>query len=230
MIERQDLDGAGLARLVAPIRLSHGVAGYFSLVDRAPQVDALDRLILGQVAPLVALELARVEELAAVQQRLHGDVFDELLAGPVSDSRQALARARQLGHDLSGPSLVLVATSRRTLQEAAAQEESAEPPLWARRVMAEAEYFFPGVWTRLRAAELVLLIPAEPEAGRGDFFPRFKSRLDELLSRLMPWLDQEGLSKSLLFLPNNVPAGIEPVDPMIDVRSAAYPISFGEGQ
>jgi catalase len=42
--------------------------------------------------------------------------------------------------------------------------------------------------------------------------------------------DQEGLSKSLLFLPNNVPAGIEPVDPMIDVRSTAYPISFGERQ
>jgi len=42
--------------------------------------------------------------------------------------------------------------------------------------------------------------------------------------------DQEGLSKSLLFLPNNVPDGVEPADPMIDVRSAAYPISFSERQ
>jgi catalase len=42
--------------------------------------------------------------------------------------------------------------------------------------------------------------------------------------------DQEGLSKSLLFLPNNVPDGIEPVDPMIEVRSEAYPISFSERQ
>jgi catalase len=42
--------------------------------------------------------------------------------------------------------------------------------------------------------------------------------------------DQVGLSRSLLFLPNSVPAGIEPVDRMIDVRSAAYPISFGERQ
>jgi catalase len=41
---------------------------------------------------------------------------------------------------------------------------------------------------------------------------------------------QEGLSRSLLFLPNNVPAGIEPVDPMIGVRGAAYAISFGERQ
>ncbi|MDW6020397.1 catalase family peroxidase [Mesorhizobium sp. BAC0120] len=42
--------------------------------------------------------------------------------------------------------------------------------------------------------------------------------------------DQEGLNKSLLFLPNNVPDGIEVADPMIEVRSAAYPISFGERQ
>lgn len=42
--------------------------------------------------------------------------------------------------------------------------------------------------------------------------------------------DQDGLSKSLLFLPNNVPDGIEPADPMIEVRSAAYPISFSERQ
>ena len=42
--------------------------------------------------------------------------------------------------------------------------------------------------------------------------------------------DQEHLSKSLLFLPNNIPDGIEPVDPMIEVRGAAYPIAFGERQ
>ncbi len=195
LIERQDLSAPDLSRLVTPIRLSHGVAGYFSLVDRAQQVDTLDRLMLEQIAPLIALELARVEELAAVHQRLHGDVFDEVLAGAVVDSRQALARAKQLGHDLSGVSLALVAAPHRAVApETFAQEESAETPLWARRMMAEAEYFFPGVWARMRAAELVLLVPAEQEAGRSDFFARFKSRLDELLSRLTPWSGQEGLS------------------------------------
>jgi catalase len=42
--------------------------------------------------------------------------------------------------------------------------------------------------------------------------------------------DQDGLSRSLLFLPGNVPDGIEPVDPMIGVRTSAYPVSFGERQ
>jgi catalase len=42
--------------------------------------------------------------------------------------------------------------------------------------------------------------------------------------------DQIRLGMSLPFLPNNVPGGIEPADPMIEVRSAAYPMSFGERQ
>ncbi|UAJ12166.1 catalase family peroxidase [Polymorphobacter megasporae] len=42
--------------------------------------------------------------------------------------------------------------------------------------------------------------------------------------------DQAGDDKRLIFLPNNVPSGIAPADPMIAVRSAAYPISFGERQ
>ncbi|MEO8937337.1 MAG: catalase family peroxidase [Burkholderiaceae bacterium] len=42
--------------------------------------------------------------------------------------------------------------------------------------------------------------------------------------------NQEAASKALLFLPSRVPAGIEPADPMIGVRSAAYPISFSGRQ
>ena len=42
--------------------------------------------------------------------------------------------------------------------------------------------------------------------------------------------DQAALEKSLLFLPSNVPAGIEPADPMIEIRSAAYAVSFGGRQ
>ncbi|WP_131116501.1 catalase family peroxidase [Lichenihabitans psoromatis] len=43
-------------------------------------------------------------------------------------------------------------------------------------------------------------------------------------------VDQADLDKQLIFLPGNVPIGIMPADPMIGVRTAAYPISFGERQ
>jgi catalase len=45
-------------------------------------------------------------------------------------------------------------------------------------------------------------------------------------------LDSEPMKtdKALLFLPGSLPAGIEIADPMIAMRSAAYPISFAERQ
>jgi catalase len=48
------------------------------------------------------------------------------------------------------------------------------------------------------------------------------------ISRLAP--DQPAVDKVTLFIPNNVPAGIEPADPMLTIRSAAYPISFAARQ
>ncbi len=42
--------------------------------------------------------------------------------------------------------------------------------------------------------------------------------------------DQAGDDKRLVFLPGNLPKGIAAADPMIGIRTAAYPISFGERQ
>lgn len=48
------------------------------------------------------------------------------------------------------------------------------------------------------------------------------------LTRLVP--DQAVADKTLMFLPGNLTAGIEPADPMITIRSSAYPISFAGRQ
>jgi catalase len=48
------------------------------------------------------------------------------------------------------------------------------------------------------------------------------------ISGLVP--DQPAADKVTLFIPNNVPAGIEPADPMLAIRSSAYPISFAGRQ
>ena len=42
--------------------------------------------------------------------------------------------------------------------------------------------------------------------------------------------DQAAMDPSLMFLPTNLPDGVAPADPMIDIRGNAYPISFGERQ
>ena len=40
----------------------------------------------------------------------------------------------------------------------------------------------------------------------------------------------DATDSATLFMPTNVPDGITPIDPMLSVREAAYPVSFGERQ
>jgi catalase len=42
--------------------------------------------------------------------------------------------------------------------------------------------------------------------------------------------DKDAIDKETLFMPTNLPDGIEPTDPMLLVRQDAYPVSFGERQ
>ncbi len=42
--------------------------------------------------------------------------------------------------------------------------------------------------------------------------------------------DQAAISKATMFRPLNVPAGIDPADPMLGIRQAAYPLSFAHRQ
>jgi catalase len=48
------------------------------------------------------------------------------------------------------------------------------------------------------------------------------------VERIAP--NQATADKSLLFMPGTFPNGIEAADPMLAVRNAAYPVSFGERQ
>jgi catalase len=81
-----------------------------------------------------------------------------------------------------------------------------------------------------------------------DWYAQIAEKADRLDDPSIPWpesrrmiklgtisidrmsTDQAGDDKKLVFIPANVPNGIAPADPMIAVRAAAYPISFGERQ
>jgi catalase len=68
---------------------------------------------------------------------------------------------------------------------------------------------------------------ADPSVAWPESRPRVKLgtiTISELI------VDQSTSDKVTLFIPSNVPAGIEPADPMLTIRSAAYPISFAGRQ
>jgi purine catabolism regulator len=170
------------------------VVGYCSVIEEVRRLDTLDHLALEQVVPLLALELGRVRELAAVELRLQGDVLDEVLEGNEGDQAQVLLRARQLGYDLERAFVVAVAV----LPEEDAAPGKSEPGAlgsakrWARQLSNEAERLFPGVILRGRATEVVLLLPVEG-GGTGALPPRMKERLGEFLARLDPQCVEAGL-------------------------------------
>ncbi len=194
LVEQQALSPLGKTRLVTPVLLGADVVGYCSVIEEAHRLETLDRLALEQVVPLLALELGRVRELAAVELRLQGDVLDEVLEGNEGDQAQALLRARQLGYDLERAFVVAIAV----LPEEDAAPDKKEPGAlgngsrWRRQFSNEAERLFPGVIMRGRAAEVVLLLPTEGEET-GALPPRMKERLGEMLARLDPQYVEAGL-------------------------------------
>jgi purine catabolism regulator len=194
LAEQQELPTLGKIRLVTPVLLGSEVVGYCSVIEEVRRLDTLDHLALEQVVPLLALELGRVRELAAVELRLQGDALDEVLEGNEGDQAQVLLRARQLGYDLERAFVVAVAV----LPEEDAAPGKSEPGAlgsakrWARQLSNEAERLFPGVILRGRATEVVLLLPVEG-GGTGALPPRMKERLGEFLARLDPQCVEAGL-------------------------------------
>src|SRR3989441_9347116 len=57
----------GLVQINAPILVHHDVVGYLSPIGHDGAFDYLDRITLGQVVPILALEFAREKERSAVE-------------------------------------------------------------------------------------------------------------------------------------------------------------------
>lgn len=55
-------------------------------------------------------------------------------------------------------------------------------------------------------------------------------RVEKLGTITITGVADQAIDSSLMFLPGQMPDGIEIADPMLEIRDAAYPISFGERQ
>src|SRR6266496_1032185 len=77
----ETLRNHGLTRVVEPILIRHEVVGYLSLIGSESDFDYLERIILGQVAPILALEFARERERSEVESRYQVEAFTDVLKG-----------------------------------------------------------------------------------------------------------------------------------------------------
>ncbi|MGW2891005.1 PucR family transcriptional regulator [Streptomyces griseoruber] len=130
---RQDEMLHAVAREAGPVRIKdrlitlirpHGeILGVLALVDALDEADEHTVLALEHAATSLALELAHLRNLAAVELRLHRELVDDLLAG--TDEASAYARSEAVGHDLHRSHyIVVVQWSNRTVDDSFAQTVS----------------------------------------------------------------------------------------------------------
>ena len=155
-------------RIIAPITASNQVLGYISVLDHPPRNEELAFMAVEQAAIVLALALTKERALAEVEERVGGELLDDLVHGTYGDDTSAQRRARHVGYPLAGRHVVLVADiddfrgflKGRHLSEEAIQALKRE---FARRVSAPIRAFHQRALIGARSDMVIALIPVGSE-------------------------------------------------------------------
>lgn len=104
-----EVDAAAPPALVTPVLLNDEVAARIWAFRAQGAFEPFDRRSLERGAIVIALALLRLRTAQEVEWRLSGEFLDDLLRAEGTGLDALLARARQLGADLSLPHTVVVA-------------------------------------------------------------------------------------------------------------------------
>ncbi len=160
LLSEQALSQRGLTRITAPISIRHEVAGYLSLISKNSNFDYLDRIIIGQVVPVLALEFAREKERSEVEGRYQLEAFMDVLQGTYQQPEEMLARARILGYDLTLPQMVVIFE----IPSSEPQHPIGSPHAqWSKRVRDELLLAWPMAWILVEDRRVTALLPLTAE-------------------------------------------------------------------
>ncbi len=146
----------GLVQINAPILVHHDVVGYLSLIGHDGDFDYLDRITLGQVVPILALEFAREKERSAVESRYQLEAFMDVLQGNYQQPDEMLARARLLGYDLTAPQIVAIFEIHTNEPDYPPGSPQAQ---WSRRVRDELLLAWPASWILTESRRVITILP-----------------------------------------------------------------------
>ncbi len=179
----------GLTRVVEPIMIRHEVVGYLSLIGNESDFDYLERIILGKVVPLLALEVARERERSEVESRYQVEAFNDVIQGNYQQPEEMQARIRLLGYNLAVPQVVVIfEVAASGMDDLSAISSSAQS---SRRIREELLRAWPSCWVLGEAQRVVALLPvaSEPEAGaegERESDNAIYDRLERVFTRLAP--------------------------------------------
>lgn len=155
-LDDQILWQQGLTQILAPILIRHEVVGFLSLIGSDGDFDYLDRIILGQVVPILALEFAREKERSDVENRYQLEAFMDVLQGNYQQPEEMLVRARLLGYDLTTAQVVTIFELHSDEPEHPSGSPKAQ---WSRRVRDELLLAWPSCWVLHEARRVTALLP-----------------------------------------------------------------------
>lgn len=145
-----------LTRVVEPILIRHEVVGYISLVGNESDFDYLERIILGKVAPILAIEFARERERSEVESRYLVEAFTDVLHGHYQQPEEMLARVRILGYDLAAPQTIVIFEVPNSEPDFPPSSPYAQ---WSRRVRDELLRVWPSCWVLGESHKVVAILP-----------------------------------------------------------------------
>jgi PucR family transcriptional regulator, purine catabolism regulatory protein len=82
--------------------------GYLSIIDLPQHHEELAMMAIEHAATVIALEMIKQREVAEAEDRVRGELVDDLLNGTFGDEANVQRRARHLRYDLSVPHRLLV--------------------------------------------------------------------------------------------------------------------------
>lgn len=176
----------GLTQIIAPILLRHEVVGYLSLIGNDGDFDYLERIILGQVVPILALEFAREKERSDVESRYQLEAFMDVLQGNYQQPEEMLVRARLLGYDLTTPQIITLFETHDAEPEYPPGSPQAQ---WGRRVRDELLLAWPSCWVLHEARRVTAILPLaaadnNSHHSESDIENTLITRLERLQARL----------------------------------------------
>lgn len=179
----EELLQRGFRRITVPILIRHEAVGYLSIIGKDFDFDYLDRLILGQVTPILALEFARERDRSEVESRYSSEALMDVLQGNYQHSDEILTRARLLGYDLLVPQVVAIFE----IGQNGAEHSASMPQIqWSKRIRDELLRIWPLSWISIEARRILALLPINEthDTNESDLEKTITSRMDRVQARL----------------------------------------------
>ena len=180
----------GFTRITIPIQIRHEVVGYLSLIGNDGDLDYLERLVLGQVAPILALEFARERERSEVESRYSAEALMDVLQGNYQQPDEMLARARLLGYDLTMPQVVAIFELSPDEPEYPAGSSQAQ---WSKRLRDELLRTWPACWVSSEARRMLALLPTSESDEDVESEKIIFTRLERVQARIQQGKASNGI-------------------------------------